>query len=564
LSPEVGEAVRTDAETDAPVEAVRTPRSWWPVLLTLVPAVMIGVGGWVHRWTDEDAFINFRIVSQIVSGHGPVFNAGERVEAFTSPLWLAILVVGRETLGLFMSLEWVSVLLGLAAAIAAFAIGGRAARFAHEQGAFVVPIGLVFAAAIPVMWDFASSGLEMGIVWLWLGSSWWILLRAARTDDPSASPWWAPVVIGLGPLVRPELGLMMVCLLVGWLVIARPRRIARDLSLALALPVAYEIFRMGYYASIVPSTALAKDSGGTYLSQGWGYLNDLLSTYWLWIPIALVVVTVVIRLHELHDRRVAIATWSMLAASAVSVAYLVVSGGDYMHGRLLLPAVFALALPASIALRPTTLAKLGVLAVGVVWSLVVVAAVRYPPPRLAFGVTDIADWRLVLGKKMFHPEHSGFLVTGDQVHTLYQQGKRGYMRVTDKMPRPGKDPHALVITLGSIGVPAYDAGRQVWVIDIGGLAEPLAARTSPIAGRPAGHRKQVDEAWYDARFGAAKGNAKVQAARRALACPKLATIISGIDEPLTPGRFLSNIWHAVPNTFVHVPRDPIKGEQELC
>jgi hypothetical protein len=56
----------------------------------------------------------------------------------------------------------------------------------------------------------------------------------------------------------------------------------------------------------------------------------------------------------------------------------------------------------------------------------------------------------------------------------------------------------------------------------------------------------------------------VQAARRALACPKLATIISGIDEPLTPGRFLSNIWHAVPNTFVHVPRDPIKGEQELC
>jgi arabinofuranosyltransferase len=560
----VGEAVRTADETGAPGTAARAPRSWWPVLLTLVPAVMIGIGGWIHRWTDEDAFINFRIVSQIVSGHGPVFNAGERVEAFTSPLWLAILVVGRETLGLFMSLEWVSVLLGLVAAVAAFAIGGRASRLAHEQGAIVVPIGLVFAAAIPVMWDFATSGLEMGIVWLWLAGSWWILLRAARSDGPSVTPWWAPVVIGLGPLVRPELGLMMVCLLVGWLLIARPRRVGRDLALALALPVAYEIFRMGYYASIVPSTALAKDSGGLYLRQGWGYLNDLLSTYWLWIPMALVVLVVVIGLRELHERRVTIATSSMLAAAAVGAAYMVVSGGDYMHGRLLLPAVFAFALPASIAVRPGTLAKLGVVAVGVVWSVVVIAAVRYPPPVLTYGVTPIADWRLVLGKKMFHPEHNGVLVTGTQVHQLYQEGKRGYMRVTDTQPRPGKDPHKLVMTLGSIGVPAFDAGRQVWVIDIGGLAEPLAARTSPIAGRPAGHRKQVDAAWYDARFGVAKGNAKVQAARRALACPTLKTILSGIDDHLTVGRFLSNIWHAVPNTFVHVPSDPIKGEQELC
>jgi arabinofuranosyltransferase len=561
----VGEAVRTAADTDTPDRAARTPRSWWPVLASLVPAVMIGIGGWIHRWTDEDAFINFRIVSQIVSGHGPVFNAGERVEAFTSPLWLAILVVGRETLGLFMSLEWVSVLLGLAAAIAAFAIGGRAARFAHEQGALVVPIGLVFAAAIPVMWDFATSGLEMGIVWLWLGSSWWVLLRAARSDDVASTAWWAPVVIGLGPLVRPELGLMMICLLVGWLLVARPRRIGRDLSLALALPVAYEIFRMGYYASIVPSTALAKDSGGLYFSQGWGYLNDLLSTYWLWIPVALVVIVVVIGLRELRDRRVAIATCSMLAAAAVSAGYMVVSGGDYMHGRLLLPAVFALALPASVAVRPTTLAKLGILAVGVVWSVVVIAAVRYPPPKPSLGVSQIADWRLVLGKKMFHKEEqAGFLITGTQAHQLYKDGKRGYLQVRDTEPRPGKDPHKLVVTFGAIGVPGYDAGRQVWVIDIGGLAEPLAARTSPIPGRPAGHRKQLDEAWYAARFGAAKGDAKVQAARRALACPKLETIISGIDDHLTLGRFFSNIWHAVPNTFVHVPGDPIKGEQELC
>ena len=49
------------------------------------PALMVAVGGWPHRWMDEDAFINLRIVDQIFAGHGPVFNAGERVEAGDEP-----------------------------------------------------------------------------------------------------------------------------------------------------------------------------------------------------------------------------------------------------------------------------------------------------------------------------------------------------------------------------------------------------------------------------------------------------------------------------------------------
>ena len=32
---------------------------------------MIAIGGWSHRWMDEDTFINFRIVDQIFAGHGP-------------------------------------------------------------------------------------------------------------------------------------------------------------------------------------------------------------------------------------------------------------------------------------------------------------------------------------------------------------------------------------------------------------------------------------------------------------------------------------------------------------
>ena len=72
-------------EVDAP-EAPR-PSRWRRLGLAApayLPALMIAVGGWQHRWMDEDAFINLRIVDQIFAGHGPVFNACERVEASTS------------------------------------------------------------------------------------------------------------------------------------------------------------------------------------------------------------------------------------------------------------------------------------------------------------------------------------------------------------------------------------------------------------------------------------------------------------------------------------------------
>ena len=70
-----------------------------------LPALIVAIGGWSHRWVDEDAFINFRILDQVFAGHGPVFNAGERVEAATSPPWLAVLAVARVLFGAFFRIE---------------------------------------------------------------------------------------------------------------------------------------------------------------------------------------------------------------------------------------------------------------------------------------------------------------------------------------------------------------------------------------------------------------------------------------------------------------------------
>jgi arabinofuranosyltransferase len=530
-----------------------------------LPALMIAIGGWQHRWMDEDAFINLRVIDQIFAGHGPVFNAGERVEPATSTLWVFVLVVARALFGVFTSMEWIALLSSLACAVAAFAVAGGAARLLHRgDDGVTVPVGLILVASVAVVWDFSTSGLEMGLVWLWIAASWYVLVCVARADDLTGRRRATfAALLGLGPLVRPDLTLMLLCFGIAWFVLVRPKRVVFHLVAMLALPVAYEIFRMGYYAAIVPTTALAKDAGGLHFGQGWAYARNFIGPYRLWLTAILLAVTIIARSVERPDRRRLIATSAMLAAGLVHALYITAIGGDYMHGRLLLPAFFALALPASLTVTRKRAAVAGINVFVGAWAIVSILAFRPPPNTRSYLLSPISDWRAVSGAKM-KPTDAAFGLNGTQAAAAYARGVRGYFKLSDKTPRPGKDPRAFVLTLGSIGVPAYDAGRRIWVVDIGGLAEPLAARTDPIPRRVAGHRKQIDDAWYDARFGATTGNPKDAAARRALTCGPIPGLLDAVDAKMTPGRFLSNIWHSVSYTTLRIPADPIVAEQKWC
>lgn len=517
---------------------------------------------------NEDAFINLRVVDQIFAGHGPVFNAGERVEAFTSPLWIGALVGVRATLGQVLRMEWATVVACLAASTGAFVVGAVAARRLHDDNVFVVPLGLAFVAAVPVVWDFSTSGLEVGITWLWLAISWSVLLGVARASAPKQgwARWTGLIVLGLGPIVRPDLGIVSVCLVVGWLLIAHQRgRILGDLAVAFAAPIVYQVFRMGYFAALVPSTALAKDAGGLHVGQGLSYGADLIGTYWLWVP--LLCIAVVIGLNVARSpRSLGVACGAMVLGGLLHASYIMLIGGDYMHGRLLLPALFAVALPASLGVASPDVRAFALLGLGAVWALVCAATLRFEQPLASqFTVISISDWRELSGAKVVPREaHNPIFLNGTQLHSLYDRGGRGFIPLLKRAPVGGRKRDQLVVSLGSIGIPAYHAGHDVFVVDLGGLAEPIAARTSIVPGRAAGHRKQVDGAWYEARFAAHRRGAKVAAAARALSCSPLSDLITAIDAPLTPGRFLTNIWNSFSFTRLHIPADPVQAEQDLC
>jgi len=573
---------------------------WWPVL---IPMVIVVVGAWLYRWVDEDAFIDFRIIHNLLAGYGPVFNVGERVEADSDPLWLLTLAALHVVLP-FASVEWTSVVLGLVCTGAGFLTGGLAAvRLGQSRGeGTVFPLGLLVASVVAGVWEFATSGLEMSMVFLWLGGSFLLLVRV---EMGRSRPVPAAVVFGLGCLIRPELLLGSAILVAALLMVARPKeggsrwkQRAVLMLAALAVPLAYELFRMAYYALVVPSTALAKAAGASWWSQGATYLWNLLAPYTLWLPLALAVPIVFLRTSawwRVGDRRGVLLVATPLTVGAADVLYVVHLGGDYMHARLLLPGLFALLLPVWVDLGQVR----GVLVVPVVgivvWSVVCAGWLRFVPPKIAgltpqtvFISNERNSWISATGEA--HPVTAGDYrraLSGAAAASLTRlsraepAGRKTLVVVTNPFlpiataatrPAQSELQFSLAVNLPAIGVIGYLAGPSVYVFDEYSLANPVGSHTTVVRHARPGHEKFIGPVWMLARFGV-PGSAPVAGgpsspdiavARVALGCNPLAAYLHAVTAPWTVSQAVANVEHAWGFTTFSYSADPVQAAVDLC
>ncbi|MET0456681.1 MAG: flagellar motor control protein ZomB, partial [Mycobacterium sp.] len=365
---------------------------------TILVASLFAWGAWQRRWIADDGLIVLRTVRNLLAGDGPVFNAGERVEANTSTVWTYLVTLGAW-IGGPLRLEYVALTLALTLSVAGvvFVMLGTGRLYApglRGRQALLLPAGALVYIAIPPARDFASSGLENGLVLAYLGLLWWMMVcwsqaprvnpappppspRPLRVDPAEESPRNAAgplfegtlaFVAGLSVLVRPELALIGGLALVMMLVAAHGWR--RRLLIVVAggfLPVAYEVFRMGYYGLLVPGTAIAKDASGSKWSQGFVYLANFNRPYLLWIPVVLLAGLGLILLavrsllwrkrgpgHGGRRRLVSVVQSPtavvafMLVSGLLQAVYWLRQGGDFMHGRVLLTPLFCLLAPISV------------------------------------------------------------------------------------------------------------------------------------------------------------------------------------------------------------------------
>ncbi len=551
----------------------------------LAPVAFLVVLGWTHRWIDEDAFLNFRIVDQIRAGHGPVFNVGQRVEVATSPLWLALLTVGR-TLIPFVHIEYLALVGGLLlTGLGLWWVQRGAARMWRTgRDHPAIPLGAVVIAALPASWEWATSGLENGLSLAWIGALMLVLATFARRDPPRAPAWKTAavgVLLGLGPLVRPDLTIMSVAALVAVLATRRPRGapLAWFLGGFLALPVLSELFRVGYYGILVPNTALAKDAGGTYWSQGWNYLADLVAPYWLWVPVlaavaAAVVLLVPTRRASGHEGPPLVVVLALPVAGLLHALFIVKSGGDYLHARLLLPSLFALLAP--VAAVPWSRKLLAPVVVVGIWALVAAGFLR---PAIHNGFVPLTDRGVAEGRDLMtsltRPGHRPIraedfiFVDGPLAKRLQERGEKALVINTAKQPILDATPQRTTLVSLASGISGYLAGPDVLVHEYNSLGDPVGSHMPPNPDSGPGHRKRKGYPWVIAlttRPGVTAGfdPQRIAAARAALRCGALRDLVASTEDPMGVGTFWSNLTGAVGRTRLVVPRHEVAAERKFC
>jgi arabinofuranosyltransferase len=559
-----------------PEDDAQRLRAW--VIVSIALLVLL-IGAWLYRWMIDDAFIDLRIVRQIQAGHGPVFNAGERVEAATSPLWLWMLVAGDYLTPL--PLEWIAVAGGIACTllgVIAGCAGSSIITGPRRAGEMWLPIGVLVLAVLPPMWLTASTGLENGLVLAWLGACLWVLARWARGATPLG--WAAAVLIGLGPLVRPETTLVSALLLLLVLTFEwRARSWGRRIGLAataLAAPVLYELFRMGYYGELTPNTALTKEATGSpYWSSGWTYFQHSVQPYWLWVPCLIIAGAVYAplarRLAVEPTRRMGALVALFIVGGLLLLLFVISVGGDFMHFRLLAPGVFMVMAP--VAVVPWGRAKVAALLL-VPWAALSLSVFRSPDGAPA----GIGVRRNAITLSAFY---GGRLEWFDGRHAYYLETK------LPGTPASGKSPSVAAYGIGALG---YKLGTHVYVLDALGLADPMGSHLELEHRGFPGHEKVLPPGWIVARLTvpgsevpqvlvspqllAPERNttgvldepfaASVSHARRALECGDIAKLFDAARKPLTPGRFLSNLVHASVLWRVQVPPQPDDAVRVEC
>ena len=510
-------------------------------------------------WLSDDAYITFRVVDNAAAGLGLRWNPAERVQAYTHPLWLFVLLAGRLVTGeLYYTAIVLSVVLSVAA-VALLAFRLRAAPLAIVLGLLVLTLSRAFV-------DYATSGLENALSHVLLAAFLVVWFNASdelgRSDElrvtsdefrgagsrtaidrhpPPATrhPLLLSFLAALLALNRLD-ALLLVLPALGWaLWRQRTARVLGLVALGFVPLVVWTLFSLYYYGFPFPNTAYAKLATGIAAAdlarQGLAYLLNSMR----WDPLTLTTMATAVVVAV--SRRWAVGL-AVAAGIVIYVLYVVSIGGDFMSGRFLtLPLLAAMTLllaisgdaarMAAIQLTPRMAAILAAL-------LLLVAAAGHLPVLLAGRPTgdaarrdgDIAD------ERAYYTPHTG-LFAARAAHPWAEQGAT--LRAEG----------AAVVEHGNVGFLGYYAGPAVHIIDRNGLTDPLLARLpvrDPADWRIGHFRRDVPPGYADTLRG---GQNVIEDANLAAYFDVLTRITRG---PLWDTARLREIWRLNRGTYDHL------------
>jgi arabinofuranosyltransferase len=298
--------------------ATKSPVAYTILIALLSLVLFLALIGLFWHFTVDDAFITFRYADNLARGQGPVYNPGERVEGYTSFLWMLLMAV-------VSAIGWDPVIaakvLGIASSLSTLVVTYRLARSISRHPRAVGWLAVLGLASSSILVLNTVMGLESPLYTLLLALAVLCLFREAETGS-----WWlSTLLFALAALTRPE-GLAVFGLT--WLyqvIFARERWQAAIARLALfgAIVGAHLLWRWSYYGDLVPATYYAK-TGDLLprLKAGLYYLVEFLIG-----PGVFLAVAYLLALRQ-RNRKLGYLLWLCGGYAAV----IVWEGGDWMPG----------------------------------------------------------------------------------------------------------------------------------------------------------------------------------------------------------------------------------------
>ncbi len=279
----------------------------------------------------DDTYIFLRYADNLASGHGLVFNIGEYVEGFSSPLWMICLgIIGFLDLDQVLASRVLSALMGWGTIASLFFFGRK--QLPSQREPFLLLAPLFFLATNPSFVFWSWSGMDTACFTLLFTVSFFVFLQQLRG---AGTMWGAGICFTLAVVARLDIMSVLPVFLLVILYTYRHRKqrlLQKTLSFLAPLSLLSILFlsRYQYYGSLLPNTYHAKVNVATatapVLVNGLAYALRFVLAY-KFIPHGALLLSPIIILRPLRRWP---AEWTLAIGAAVMwTSYLVLVGGDH-------------------------------------------------------------------------------------------------------------------------------------------------------------------------------------------------------------------------------------------
>ncbi len=416
-----------------------------------------------NAWADDDVWITMRAVDNFIRGYGLGWNAYERVQVFTHPLWMLLLSAGY-----FVTREgyWTVLALSFACTFGMLPVVLRRWREAPWR---VLAWTAVLVSSKAFV-DYATSGLENPLSNLLATVFFVRLLDEERSPMTERRLFTMISLASVAYFNRADATLVYVPALF-WLTARSVRvvrfRIVRAWVLGTLPASLWTLFALVYFGFPVPNTAFAKLAGGHYHAPFFHpHGREYYSNSFRWDPVTLIVIGgVCVAGLVVSARRRRPAVVAAVIGIVLLLLYVLRIGGDYMSGRL-----FVLPLVVATMLLVELLPRRPLLACAAVAFVVGLAGPRSPIlSRMKAG--ELRDKHGVLDDHRMHAPV--FALPSVLLRHAFGIGEPRQILSPDGL-------EAQAVVWGATGAHGFLRGPLMRTIDFLALSDPLLARLPPM------------------------------------------------------------------------------------